>query len=179
MITLLSSGSCCCAHACVQRFYQLRTPSLILYRRKVFGNYGKTWPTASLASGVALALDLKFACVSADPDRLEQVLINLLSNALKHTPAGGGVTVTLQTEGRVRLTVADTGPGFGGEPGRLFERFYKGEGSSGSGLGLTFVETLVDLHGGSVTATNMPGEGAAFEVRLAPTTLAPPHASIC
>ena len=137
--------------------------------RRVAASFGEQ----AFAGGVTLTLDLEPARVSADPDRLEQVLINLLNNALKHTPAGGGVTVTLQTEGRVRLTVADTGPGFGGEPGRLFERFYKGEGSSGLGLGLALVRVLVESHGGSVTARNRPGGGAAFEVRLAPATPAP------
>ncbi len=115
---------------------------------------------------VTLMQDLEPAPVTADPDRLEQVLINLLDNALKHTPAGGRVTVTLRVKDRVCLTVADTGPGFGGEAERLFGRFYKGEGSSGSGLGLALVQTLVELHGGTVTAKNLPTGGASFGVSL-------------
>lgn len=128
--------------------------------------------------GVTLTRDLEPAQLTADPDRLEQVLINLLANALEHTPAGGRVTVTLRSEGQVCLSVADTGPGFGGEPGRLFARFYKGEGSSGSGLGLALVKTLVELHGGTVAAENLPGGGAAFTVTLeagrVPTVTAKP-----
>ena len=72
-------------------------------------------------------LDLKPACVSADPVRLEQVLINLLDKALNYAPTGGHVTVTLRAEGKIRLTVADTRLGFSGDPGRLFGRFYKGK----------------------------------------------------
>lgn len=120
----------------------------------------------ALEAGVALEPDLEPTFVTADPDRLEQVLINLLANALEHTPAGGRITVTLRVKGQVCLTVADTGPGFEGEAGRLFGRFSKGEGSSGSGLGLALVKTLVELHGGTVTASNLPEGGAAFRVVL-------------
>ena len=115
---------------------------------------------------VTFTLGLEPVLVTADPDRLEQVLINLLGNALEHTPAGGRVTVTLRAEGRAHLSVTDTGPGFGGEAERLFGRFYKGEDSSGSGLGLALVKTLVELHGGTVTARNLPTGGASFAVLL-------------
>ena len=115
---------------------------------------------------MTLTLDLEPAPVTADPDRLEQVLINLLGNALEPTPAGGRVTVTLRAGNQVLLAVTDTGPGFGGEAERLFGRFYKGEGSSGSGLGLALVKTLVELHSGTVTARNLPTGGASFEVLL-------------
>lgn len=132
--------------------------------RRVAGAFGER----AQGQGVTLGLDLEPALVTADPDRLEQVVINLLGNALEHTPPGGRVGVTLRADDRVYLSVTDTGPGFEGEPGRLFGRFYKGEGSSGSGLGLALVKTLVELHGGTVTARNLPTGGASFEVLLPP-----------
>lgn len=124
--------------------------------------------------GVSLELDLENVRVSADSDRLEQVLINLLDNALKHTPEGGKVSVSLGVAGgQARLVVWDTGPGFEGEPERLFERFYQADNSlNGSGLGLALVQVLIELHGGSVTARNMPGRGASFEVCLTPAITA-------
>jgi two-component system sensor histidine kinase BaeS len=107
--------------------------------------------------------------VWADPVRLQQILGNLLGNALRHTPAGGRITVTLdQPEPHtVRFTVADTGPGFPPEqlPG-LFDRFTKSEGSQGSGLGLAIARDLVHTHGGSIEATNRPEGGAAVSFEL-------------
>jgi two-component system, OmpR family, sensor histidine kinase BaeS len=99
----------------------------------------------------------------ADPVRLQQILGNLLGNALRHTPAGGRIIVTVeQPEPRtVQFTVADTGPGFpaGQLPG-LFDRFTKSEGSKGSGLGLAIARDLVGAHGGTIEATNRPEGGA-------------------
>lgn len=107
--------------------------------------------------------------VEADPVRLQQILGNLLGNALRHTPAGGRITVTLdQPEPHtVRFTVADTGPGFPRQqlPG-LFDRFTKSEGSQGSGLGLAIARDLVRTHGGSIEATNRPEGGAAVSFEL-------------
>lgn len=121
------------------------------------------------AAGVQIRLELASVRVDADPDRLEQVLINLLDNALKYTPEGGSVTVSLKAAaGQAHLSVRDTGPGFEGEPQRLFGRFYRADDKgSGSGLGLALVQVLVELHGGTVTACNLPNRGASFEVRLA------------
>lgn len=107
--------------------------------------------------------------VEADPVRLQQILGNLLGNALRHTPAGGRVTVTVERgdTDSVRFTVADSGPGFPAEqlPG-LFERFSKAEESKGSGLGLAIARDLVAAHGGSIEATNRPEGGAAVTFRL-------------
>ena len=121
--------------------------------------------------GVALSVSPSVApgSVDADPVRLQQILGNLLSNAVRHTPAAGTVTVGVErTEARwVRFTVADSGPGFPPEqlPG-LFDRFTKSEASAGSGLGLAIARDLVQAHGGTIEAANRPGGGAAVSFRL-------------
>jgi signal transduction histidine kinase len=94
--------------------------------------------------------------VMADPGLLHRVIANLLDNELKHLPASCLVCVSLQAdEHMATLTVEDNGPGFDAEINRhLFERRVKGRASRGHGLGLAFVEAVVRVHGGSVTATN-------------------------
>jgi signal transduction histidine kinase len=111
--------------------------------------------------------------VAADRDRLLQVVHNLLDNAIRHTPAGGTVTVGLETgRGEVRLSVRDTGPGIPPqELERVFDRFTRldparARGSGGAGLGLAIVRTLVEAHGGRVWATSRVGEGSTFTVAL-------------
>ncbi len=108
-----------------------------------------------------------------DPDMLERILINLLSNAFKFTPSGGAVDVALASEGdQVMLSVSDSGPGIqDGEQDLIFERFRQADGSltrkhGGSGLGLAIVRDLVSLHGGKVHAGQAPAGGARFVVRL-------------
>ena len=109
------------------------------------------------------------ALVDADPVRLQQILGNLLSNGLRHTPAGGRITIGVDRadSGTVRFTVADTGPGFPPEqlPG-LFVRFTKSEGSKGSGLGLAIARDLVAAHGGTIEAANGSHGGAVVSFRL-------------
>ena len=96
-----------------------------------------------------------------------QVLGNLLSNALRHTPAGGTVRVgTSANERVVDIEITDTGPGLGQPPERVFERFHRAADSGGTGLGLTIARQLVEAHGGTLTATNVPGGGARFTVRV-------------
>ena len=95
----------------------------------------------------------------------------LRSNALRHTPAGGTITVRTSVEGeQALLDVLDTGPGIAPEDlPHVFERFYRGEGaeaSSGSGIGLAVAAELVEAHGGTIEARNRPEGGAAFTVRL-------------
>ena len=111
--------------------------------------------------------------LSADPDRLTQVLTNLLENAVRYTPPGGWVGVSVAAlPGGAELSVEDSGPGFSKEAQtQVFRRFYRAETSrnrrgGGSGLGLAIVRTLVELHGGRVEAHNRPGGGAAFHVTL-------------
>ncbi|HSC26117.1 MAG TPA: HAMP domain-containing sensor histidine kinase [Vicinamibacterales bacterium] len=113
--------------------------------------------------------------VRGDPHRLEQALQNLAANALRHSPEGGHVYLSAVADGDdVRISVRDTGPGIPPEHlPRVFDRFYKVDASrtatampSGSGLGLSIVRTIVERHGGSVTADNAPGGGALFEIAL-------------
>ncbi len=101
--------------------------------------------------------------VRADPERIQQVVMNLLHNAIKFTPPGGQITVTIEPrDGHVAVAVADTGIGVAPEDlPRLFERFYKADrsrGSGGSGLGLAIAKHLVQVHGGRIWAES-PGEG--------------------
>ena len=109
---------------------------------------------------------------SFDLQKVEIVASNLLSNALKFTPAGGRVTVRRAEaeEGRVAFEVEDSGPGIpGDELERIFDRFHQVEGDSahgGTGLGLALSRELARLHGGEVTVRSEPGQGAAFRVEL-------------
>ena len=125
------------------------------------------------AADAELELETALARAEAegDPERLRQVVVNLLSNALRHTPAGGTITVRTSVEGeQALLDVLDTGPGIAPEDlPHVFERFYRGEGaeaSSGSGIGLAVAAELVEAHGGTIEARNRPEGGAAFTVRL-------------
>jgi two-component system OmpR family sensor kinase len=105
--------------------------------------------------------------VVGDPQRLHQVVSNLITNARKHTPAGTTVTVAAHDHG---FTVHDDGPGFAADfAPHAFERFARGDLSrqraGGAGLGLALVRAIVDSHGGSVTLTSAPGD-TTIEVRL-------------
>ena len=132
-------------------------------------------PTAE-SSGIRLnaTLDPAAGLVRGDPDRLQQVVWNLLSNALKFTPAGGDVSVRLaRLNSHLEISVSDTGRGISGEflP-HVFERFRQADTSNtqtngGLGLGLAIARHIVELHGGSVRAES-PGEGkgATFTVTL-------------
>jgi two-component system sensor histidine kinase BaeS len=113
--------------------------------------------------------------VKGDPNRLEQALQNLVANAIRHTPPDGSVAVRATArDGRIILSVEDTGPGISPEHlPRIFDRFYKVDESrtstgtsSGSGLGLSIVRAIVTRHGGTVSASNVPGGGARFEIVL-------------
>jgi signal transduction histidine kinase len=109
--------------------------------------------------------------VRGDGRRLEQALQNLASNALRHTPAGGRITlVAEQAPAVTRLRVTDTGVGIAPEHlPHIFDRFYKADPSrsaSGSGLGLSIVKAIVERHGGRVSARSAAGEGTAFEIEL-------------
>jgi len=115
--------------------------------------------------------------VWCDAARLEQALQNLVSNALRHTPEGGQITLLAEPAGEgVRLVVRDTGTGIPEEHlPRIFDRFYKSDASrtdpyskSGSGLGLSIVKAIVERHGGTVSAANMPLGGAEFSITLPP-----------
>lgn len=105
--------------------------------------------------------------VAADPDRLGQVVVNLLANALKATPPAGRITVAAAREGDLAvLTVADTGSGIAAaDLPHIFERFYHNS-TGGLGLGLAIVKELVAAHEGTIAVTSTPGAGTTFRVAL-------------
>jgi len=120
--------------------------------------------------GVTLSLECigDLPPVVVDPVRVREVLGNLLSNAVRHTPAGGSVEIRIGTaDHAVSIEVRDTGQGMtADELANAFERFYKGAGSHGSGLGLTIARSLVRAHGGSMTALSEPGRGTTMKFVL-------------
>ena len=120
--------------------------------------------------GVRLALDLEPAPVSGDEARLRQLAGILVDNAIRHSPAGGRVTVTVRPG--ALLTVDDEGPGIAPEHlDKVFERFWRAPGAAaeGTGLGLAIARWIAERHGGSIHAENRsPGPGARFVVRIPP-----------
>ena len=108
------------------------------------------------------------AALNVDPQRIREVLINLLSNAVRHSPDGGTVTIDGdRTAAGVIVRVADSGPGIPERDlARVFERFYKSPDSQGSGLGLSIAKSLVEAHGGAIGAANRPDGGTVVTVML-------------
>lgn len=118
--------------------------------------------------------------VAGDRDRLKQVLVNLLDNAIKYTPAKGQIRVTVGAEGdAIFLAVEDTGIGIRPDhQDRVFDRFYRvspDRGESGAGLGLAIVKSIIHAHGGTVTLRSVYRQGSSFRIELppAPAGLAP------
>jgi signal transduction histidine kinase len=123
----------------------------------------------SEARGVALSVDaVDVGEMLIDPVRIREVISNLVVNALRAMPEGGGLRVTVGLDGdQAVIRIRDTGSGI--EPDdldRVFERFAKGSTSAGSGLGLTISRDLVEAHGGLITISSEPGIGTTVEVRL-------------
>jgi signal transduction histidine kinase len=106
--------------------------------------------------------------LDVDPVRIGEVLANLLSNAVRHTPAGGSVRVVVEpSPGGVAFTVADTGGGIAPEDlPHVFNRFVKSRDSGGAGLGLAIAKSLVEVHGGTITAESRPGGGTTMRFVL-------------
>ena len=187
------------AHRCMLEMVQRNTRILIqlvgeiLDFRKVQNNKAvlrlnrfalqdelRTWAedfrAVAVRRGIAIGVDTSAvaegAVVIADRDKLEHIYFNLMSNALKYTPAGGSITTRLTYDGsRFTLTVEDTGKGIAPEElPRLFERFYQAQGSiGGTGIGLSLVKAYVDLHHGDVRAESLPGKGTSFIVSIPDT----------
>ena len=126
----------------------------------------------------AIALDATIPepsiMVWADRDKINQVLMNLIGNAIKFTPAQGSVTVSASSEGnqRVQVSVSDTGPGVSrNEKEKIFDRFYQiaevgGAKPKGTGLGLAICKALVELHGGRIWVESEPNRGSIFSFTL-------------
>lgn len=129
---------------------------------------------AAEEKGVAMQLDVQDALppVSADAKRIEQVVMNLLHNAIKFTPSGGSITLRARRQGRgVQVDVADTGVGMdAAQAERIFERFYKvDKGRSragGAGLGLAIARHLLELHGSQLQVVSELGRGSRFSFSL-------------
>jgi len=120
---------------------------------------------------VDVILPAELPPVHVDAPLVTRVLVNLLENAVKHTPCGTRITVSAGTEGEaVRVVIDDTGPGLPpGEPERLFAKFQRGRGEldvGGAGLGLTISRAIVNAHGGHISAAQRPGGGARFMLTL-------------
>lgn len=137
----------------------------------------QTVRSAYVDKGVNLLTDSSAAAgmlVDVDRQRMAQVLTNLLTNALRHTPPGGTVTLSAAAaRDEVTFTVADNGEGIAPEQlPHLFERFYRGDNARardtrGAGIGLTIAKAIVDAHAGAVTADSAgPGQGATFVITL-------------
>lgn len=135
----------------------------------------RTAAAASKQVALVEEVETESAQVLADPERIGQVLGNLLDNGIRHSPPGRPVVVSCRRDGRrwVELSVADSGDGIAAEHlGHVFDRFYRADtarnrAQGGSGIGLTISRVLVDAHGGRITASSPgPGHGATFTVRL-------------
>lgn len=127
---------------------------------------------AAVAAGIQLSAAAGGpAYATVDPDRLRQVVANLVTNALRATPAGGRVVLAVRAcAGRVVVDVTDTGRGIAAdELPHVFDRFWRADGArtrGGSGLGLAVARQLVADHGGTLTATSTPGAGSTFTITL-------------
>jgi two-component system, OmpR family, sensor histidine kinase BaeS len=108
--------------------------------------------------------------VDVDPVRIGEVLANLLTNAIRHTPAGGSVRVLVEPDpAGVAVAVVDTGPGIDpSDLAHVFDRFVKSADSGGAGLGLAIARSLVEAHGGHITAQSVPGQGTTMRFVLPP-----------
>ncbi len=109
--------------------------------------------------------------VPADEARMEQVLVNLIHNAIKFTPSGGRITVSARAEGdKLVVSVSDTGVGIPEDDlPRVFERFYKADRSragGGTGLGLAIAKHVVEAHGGRIWVESVEGRGATFRFTI-------------
>jgi signal transduction histidine kinase len=112
--------------------------------------------------------DLQPVTVEADTSLLHRIIANLLDNEITHLPSGCRITISLHPkDGRAELIVADNGPGFSPElRDRAFDRFVKGQHSTGHGLGLAFVGAAIQAHGGEAEVVEGSGGGAVVVLRL-------------
>ncbi len=140
-----------------------------------FANLLKEWTDAFKEAArkrdIRLSVEIEeknIPTVAVDVEKMERVFFNLMSNAFKHTPDNGKITVTFsQSDSTVSYSVKDTGCGIdAGEVERIFDRFYQAEGANpkGSGIGLALTKAFVELHGGSIIVKSEKGKGSEFTV---------------
>lgn len=151
---------------------------LLELAKKVSSNF----MAQAMQQRIQLSVSGDSVSAQVDPDRFSQVLINLLSNALKYTPEGGRVSVEVQRCGmECCVTISDTGAGIDAkEMPYIFERFYRTDKSrnrktGGTGIGLTIAKSIVEAHGGRIEVTSIPGEGSRFSVILRHDPLSQDH----
>ena len=139
---------------------------LTMLVREVAGSFS----TDAASHRIAVRSDVPTAMppIAIDPVRIREVIANLVSNAIHHTPAGGVVSIAVSpSDQHTTVTVSDTGPGISPEDlAKIFDRFYKGSASRGTGLGLTIARNLVTAHGGTIRADSQPGQGTTITLTL-------------
>ena len=141
----------------------------LLLRAEEFFRHAAALQQVELVSQIEPGLPL----VIVDAERMVQVLENILSNALRYTPAGGKIELSAAAEGDgVRLTVRDNGPGIAAEDlPFIFNRFYRGDKArvddqGESGLGLAIAKAILEAHGGNISVESEPGQGTTFRIFL-------------
>jgi signal transduction histidine kinase len=141
--------------------------------QRVIAHIHPTLEEKQIALEAQIADDLP--TVAVDPQRIEQVLLNLLDNACRYTPPGGKIVLSAYREdGAVHVSVRDGGPGIAPEDlPHIFERFYRGDksharSSGGTGLGLSIAKALIEAHGGKIWTENAPQGGACFHFTVPP-----------
>ncbi|KAA0889681.1 sensor histidine kinase [Oryzomonas rubra] len=157
--------------ASMEEFFQAQASVLTLAPldvpvRQLFDNLARSFEVAAREKEFVFKVDADDGImVHADPERLSQILINLISNALKATAPGGTITLRgKRTPSGCTISVIDTGCGIAAEELPLiFERFYRGK-DGGLGLGLAIVRELVDAHGGTIEVTSTQGAGTTFSL---------------
>ncbi|MGK2945857.1 MAG: sensor histidine kinase [Desulfuromonadales bacterium] len=130
---------------------------------------------ASIAEDQAIQFNTEITSqalfVTGDRSRLQRAFANLLDNAFKFTPRGGRISISLHQEGdQALLSVVDSGPGISAESlPRIYDRFFRGEQSrttAGSGLGLSLVKAIIQVHGGQIDVASLPDQGTRFTISL-------------
>lgn len=158
---------------------EAETGTLALHREPtdlgvLIGEVATNFRTQAQAQGIELRqlVDEQLPLVEVDPVRVREVLVNLITNALRHTDRGGWIEISASADGvgdgaQVLLTVADNGSGiYPQDLPHIFDRFYKTGGDAGRGLGLTIAKDLVEAHGGRIEAESEPGGGAKLRFWL-------------
>lgn len=153
--------------------------------RREINDWGESFRIAALRRHIRFNIDFPEntdACMALDIGRFQRIFFNLVSNALKFTPANGSVTVSFEiSDAALVMRVADTGKGMSEENVRhIFERFYQVESvdPAGSGIGLAVTKAFVELHGGTISVESRQGEGTVFTVNVPRRHVGVPEKSV-